>query len=143
MANPPQAVHRFRLRDIVEDRLGWQEYAVGSGPNLRKIDASLAPISTANGVLGMPGMTAYFGLFDVGQPKAGETVVVVGSDYNFDAGYPRPVEFVDSIPALTKREREIAGPQRAQTVIGARVSRQGHGRRPASALRRERPDPAD
>lgn len=66
----------FKVGDIVEDRLGWQEYAVGSGPNLRKIDASLAPISTANGVLGMPGMTAYFGLFDVGQPKAGETVVV-------------------------------------------------------------------
>src|SRR4029079_18584701 len=46
------------------------------GATLRKIDPSLAPISTANGVLGMPGMTAYFGLFDVGQPKAGETVVV-------------------------------------------------------------------
>jgi len=43
---------------------------------LRKIDPALAPISTANGVLGMPGMTAYFGLFEVGQPKAGETVVV-------------------------------------------------------------------
>ena len=42
----------------------------------KKIDPSLAPISTANGVLGMPGMTAYFGLFEVGQPKAGETVVV-------------------------------------------------------------------
>jgi NADPH-dependent curcumin reductase len=66
----------LKVGDIVEDRLGWQEYAVGSGPNLRKIDASLAPISTANGVLGMPGMTAYFGLFDVAQPKAGETVVV-------------------------------------------------------------------
>ena len=46
------------------------------GPAMRKVDATLAPISTANGVLGMPGMTAYFGLFDVGQPKAGETVVV-------------------------------------------------------------------
>src|SRR4029079_19506601 len=46
------------------------------GATLRKIDPSLAPISTANGVLGMPGMTAYFGLFEVGQPKAGETVVV-------------------------------------------------------------------
>jgi NADPH-dependent curcumin reductase len=66
----------FKAGDIVEDRLGWQEYAIGSGPNLRKIDPSLAPISTANGVLGMPGMTAYFGLFDVAQPKAGETVVV-------------------------------------------------------------------
>jgi NADPH-dependent curcumin reductase CurA len=66
----------FREGDIVEDRLGWQEYAVASGSSLRKVDASLAPISTANGVLGMPGMTAYFGLFEVGQPKPGETVVV-------------------------------------------------------------------
>jgi NADPH-dependent curcumin reductase CurA len=65
----------LKVGDIVEDRLGWQEYAIG-GPTLRKIDPSLAPISTANGVLGMPGMTAYFGLFEVGQPKAGETVVV-------------------------------------------------------------------
>jgi len=66
----------FKVGDIVEDRFGWQEYAIGPGPAPRKIDPSLAPISTANGVLGMPGMTAYFGLFDVGQPKAGETVVV-------------------------------------------------------------------
>jgi len=66
---------RFSIGDCVEDRLGWQEYALG-GATLRKIDPSLAPISTANGVLGMPGMTAYFGLFEVGQPKAGETVVV-------------------------------------------------------------------
>jgi NADPH-dependent curcumin reductase len=66
----------FKVGDIVEDRLGWQEYAIGGGPLMRKVDPSLAPISTANGVLGMPGMTAYFGLLDVGQPKAGETVVV-------------------------------------------------------------------
>ena len=66
----------FKVGDIVEDRLGWQEYAIGPGPAMRKVDPSLAPISTANGVLGMPGMTAYFGLYEVGQPKAGETVVV-------------------------------------------------------------------
>jgi NADPH-dependent curcumin reductase CurA len=70
-SNHPQ----LKVGDIVEDRLGWQEYAVG-GATLRKVDPSLAPISTANGVLGMPGLTAYFGLFEVGQPKAGETVVV-------------------------------------------------------------------
>ena len=64
------------FRSIVEDRLGWQEYAIGGGPTLRKVDPSLAPVSTANGVLGMPGMTAYFGLLDVGQPRPGETVVV-------------------------------------------------------------------
>ena len=66
----------FKAGDTVEGSLGWQEYAVAAGPALRKVDPSLAPISTANGVLGMPGMTAYFGLLDVGQPKAGETIVV-------------------------------------------------------------------
>ncbi|TMJ33105.1 MAG: NADP-dependent oxidoreductase, partial [Alphaproteobacteria bacterium] len=67
---------RFDVGDIVEDRLGWQEYALGGAASMRKVDPSLAPISTANGVLGMPGMTAYFGLLDVGQPKPGETIVV-------------------------------------------------------------------
>ena len=67
---------RFAVGDIVEDRLGWQEYAIGGAATMRKVDPSLAPISTANGVLGMPGMTAYFGLLEVGQPKPGETIVV-------------------------------------------------------------------
>ncbi len=62
--------------DIVEDRLGWQEYGVSHGSTVRKIDPSIAPISTANGVLGMPGMTAWFGLLEIGQPRPGETVVV-------------------------------------------------------------------
>jgi NADPH-dependent curcumin reductase CurA len=66
----------FKAGDIVEDRLGWQEYAIGGAPTLRKVDPSLAPISTANGVLGMPGLTAYFGLLEVGQPRPGETIVV-------------------------------------------------------------------
>jgi NADPH-dependent curcumin reductase len=66
----------FKPGDIVEDRLGWQEYAATSGASLRKVDPALAPMSTANGVLGMPGLTAWFGLFDIGQPKPGETVVV-------------------------------------------------------------------
>ena len=55
---------------------GWQEYGLGPSAAARKVDPALAPISTANGVLGMPGMTAYFGLFEVGRPKPGETVVV-------------------------------------------------------------------
>lgn len=65
----------FKVGDIVEERLGWQEYAL-AGPGLRKIDPAIAPISTATGVLGMPGMTAWFGLLEIGQPKPGETVVV-------------------------------------------------------------------
>jgi len=67
---------RFKEGDIVEESLGWQEYAIGGGARMRKVDPSLAPISTANGVLGMPGMTAYFGLLECGQPKPGETIVV-------------------------------------------------------------------
>ncbi len=67
---------KFEVGEIVEGRIGWQDYAVLDGAGLRKIDAALAPISTANGVLGMPGMTAYFGLLEVGRPEDGETVVV-------------------------------------------------------------------
>ncbi len=55
---------------------GWQDYAVSDGAGLRKLDPADGPISTAVGVLGMPGLTAYVGLLDIGQPKTGETVVV-------------------------------------------------------------------
>ena len=50
----------YQTGDIVEGMLGWQKYAVSSGAELRKIDPSIAPVSTALGVLGMPGLTAYF-----------------------------------------------------------------------------------
>jgi NADPH-dependent curcumin reductase len=69
-------VEGFSPGDIVEGRTGWQEYALADGTGMRKVDPSLAPISTALGVLGMPGRTAYFGLLSVGQPKPGETVAV-------------------------------------------------------------------
>ena len=62
--------------DIVDGSLGWQEYAVAGPGALRVVDPSLAPISTAVGVLGMPGMTAYFGFLEVGKPEVGDTVVV-------------------------------------------------------------------
>ncbi len=66
----------FRNGDAVEGMLGWQEYAVAPGRDLRKVDPGVAPISTALGVLGIPGLTAYFGLLDICDPKPGETVVV-------------------------------------------------------------------
>jgi len=66
----------LRPGDLVVGYTGWQEYSVAGGNVLRRIDPTLAPISTALGVLGMPGMTAYTGLLNIGQPKAGETVVV-------------------------------------------------------------------
>lgn len=70
---------KFTAGDIVQGEFGWQEYAISNGQGVRKIDPAIAPISTSLGVLGMPGLTAYFGLLDIGQPKKGETVVVSGA----------------------------------------------------------------
>jgi leukotriene B4 12-hydroxydehydrogenase/15-oxo-prostaglandin 13-reductase len=66
----------YATGDVVNLQMGWQEYAVSNGEGLRKIDPHLAPVSTALGVLGMPGLTAYFGLLEVCGVNAGETVVV-------------------------------------------------------------------
>jgi len=62
--------------DIVLGYGGWQRYAAAPGKALRRLDPGEAPITTALGVMGMPGFTAYVGLLDLGQPRAGETVVV-------------------------------------------------------------------
>ena len=69
----------FAKGDIVLARAGWQTHALSDGKALAKIDPKLAPISTAVGVLGMPGMTAYTGLLDIGRPQPGETVVVAAA----------------------------------------------------------------
>lgn len=66
----------FKANDIVEDYTGWQDYALAEGLSLRKVDQTVAPISTALGVLGMPGLTAYLALIDVGKPEPGDTLVV-------------------------------------------------------------------
>src|ERR1700716_3052684 len=70
---------KFSVGDIVLGYGGWQGYALSSGTALRKLDPAAAPVSTALGVLGMPGMTAYVGLLAIGQPKPGETVVVAAA----------------------------------------------------------------
>lgn len=62
--------------DIVVGRFGWAEAAVADGSEVRKVDPAIAPISTALGVLGMPGHTAWVGLNDIAGAKAGETIVV-------------------------------------------------------------------
>ncbi len=67
---------RFKPGDEVLTQLGWQLYGVAKGDELTRIDVKRAPASCYLGVLGMPGITAWFGLFEIGQPKAGETVVV-------------------------------------------------------------------
>lgn len=69
----------FAVGDMVLSHSGWQSYAVAEGAGLRKLDPSSAPLTTALGVLGMPGFTAYAGLLTIGQPKAGETVVVAAA----------------------------------------------------------------
>ena len=69
----------FAVGDHVNGTLGIQDYAVLEGGRLTKVDPKLAPLPVFLNTLGMPGMTAYFGLLDVGQPKPGDTVVVSGA----------------------------------------------------------------
>jgi len=65
--------------DYVVGYWGWQDHAVVPAASVQKLNPQLAPVSTALGVLGMPGMTAYFGFLELCHPKAGETVVVSGA----------------------------------------------------------------
>lgn len=69
----------FREGDLVEAYAGWQDDALSDGRGVRKLDPTIAPVTTALGVLGMPGMTAWTGLMNIGQPKPGETVVVAAA----------------------------------------------------------------
>ena len=69
----------FAVGDHVSGLLGVQEYAALDAARLFKVDPKLAPLPTFLNTLGMPGMTAYFGLLDVGEPKEGDTVVVSGA----------------------------------------------------------------
>ena len=70
---------KFAVGDHVTGLLGVQEYAYSNGQGLTKVDPKLAPLPVYLGTLGMPGMTGYFGLLEVGQPKAGDTGVVSGA----------------------------------------------------------------
>ncbi len=69
----------YKVGDLIVGRAGWQEYAVSDGTGMRKVDPATKPLSYALGVLGMPGMTAYTGLLNLGQPKEGETLVVAAA----------------------------------------------------------------
>jgi NADPH-dependent curcumin reductase len=66
----------FPVGTFVLGMLGWQEYAFSDGAGLRRVEGGRVPLSAYLGAVGMPGVTAYVGLFDIGAPKAGETVVV-------------------------------------------------------------------
>lgn len=70
---------KFQAGDYVSGLLGVQEYATVDGKGLTKVNPSLAPLPVFLGALGMPGMTAYFGLLDIGKPQPGDTVVVSGA----------------------------------------------------------------
>ena len=65
--------------DWVVHQLGWREWALSDGSGLRPIDPAAAPVSTSLGVLGMPGFTAWYGLFEIGRPKEGEVIFVSGA----------------------------------------------------------------
>lgn len=65
--------------EIVLSYSGWQDYALSDGRGLRRLDPAVAPVSTALGVLGMPGFTAYSGMREIGKPAKGETVVVAAA----------------------------------------------------------------
>lgn len=69
----------FQPGDKVLGPFGWQVYAVSDGAGVQKVDDRRAPLSAYLGVLGMPGVTAYIGLLDIGQPQPGETVVVAAA----------------------------------------------------------------
>ena len=70
---------KFVKGDIVSAVGGWQDYVIADGMNVFKLDPARAPVQTYLGVLGMPGLTGYTGLLNIGDPKAGETVVVAAA----------------------------------------------------------------
>lgn len=69
----------FNKGDLVVAFGGWQDYSISDGKGLIKLSKEIPRLSYALGVLGMPGLTAYMGLIDIGEPKKGETVVVAGA----------------------------------------------------------------
>jgi len=69
----------FKMGDLVSCWGGWQEYFISDGKGVQKIPQTGLPLKTWLGALGMTGMTAYFGLLDIGKPKSGETVLVSGA----------------------------------------------------------------
>jgi NADPH-dependent curcumin reductase CurA len=69
----------FKTGDFVAGMLNWSEYQTSSGEELLKVDDKAAPLSAYQGILGMPGLTAFLGLMEIGKPKVGETLVVSGA----------------------------------------------------------------
>lgn len=70
---------KFKVGDFVSGALEWKEFQRSTGEGLLKVDGEATSLSNHLGVLGMTGLTAYFGLTEIGKPKAGETIVVSGA----------------------------------------------------------------
>jgi NADPH-dependent curcumin reductase CurA len=89
--------------------LAWQEYSAVNESALRKLDTDIAPAQAYLGILGMTGLTAYFGLLDIGRPKKGETVVVSGaaapSAQQSDRLLKSKARVLSVLPDLTKKSR--------------------------------------
>src|SRR5207237_8366538 len=105
--------------EVVFAPTGWQEYALSDGKEARKLDPSLGPVTSALGVLGMPGLTAYVGLLTIGQPRPGETVVVAAAS--------------GAVGSLVGQIAKIKG-CRAVGIAGARRSAATSPRSSASTL---------
>ncbi len=88
----------FAVGDFVAAHTGWQTHGVADARDIRKLDPKAAPISTALGVLGMPGLTAYFGTLEVLTPRAGDTLVVNG-----DGKQSRDFTYVDTVTEVIAR----------------------------------------
>src|SRR3989442_6766897 len=81
---------RFSPGDLVVGQLGWQEYATARAGTLRQVPAVLEPPTLALHAIGLTGFTAYFGLFDIGKPRPGDTVVVSAAAGGGRQGAGRP-----------------------------------------------------
>src|SRR5438309_1388613 len=129
----------FTPGDFVLSYGGWQAYHVAKAAGARvgpfgplKLDPKAAPISTALGILGMPGLTAYVGLYDIGQPKPGETVVVsaaAGAEPRAGARQPRHHPW---LPRQRSRRPAAAVPRRLWAVAARGQAEVSRGRRAGS-----------
>ena len=143
----------YRPGEVVVGYWGWQEYAVSDGQGIERFDTSLAPMSTALGVLGMPGMTAYFGLLEIGKPQAGRDGLrfrrrrgrgLAGRPDRQDPGLPRGR--LGRIPGESGLPHRRVGLRRGLQLQGSEgLRRQAPGSLPQGNRRvlRQRGRPAD
>jgi len=92
---------KFKVGDWVAAAFGWQEWAASDGRGIRVVPDNGLSLSTAIGVLGIPGLTAYFGMLDIGAPQPGETVLLAPAAASFDQ-YPNFEKRGEHFTALVK-----------------------------------------